>query len=107
MPLQTPRAVGGRRQSDHGGRFVGLAVEANRIGTLGITSEGANKSVEREGVGWRFGTSIEPMYRSAPCAFLSKVGLPGARSLVSPEIPVRTVAVSDGSRFPRLSRSLG
>ena len=47
MPSQTPRAVGGRRQSDHGGRFVGLAVEANRIGTLGITSEGANRSVER------------------------------------------------------------
>ena len=48
MPLQTPRAVGGRSQSDHGGRFVGLAVEANQIGTLGITSEGANKSAERE-----------------------------------------------------------
>src|SRR5215469_2326517 len=53
------------------------------------------------------GSSIEPMYRSALCAFVSKVGLPGARSLVSPEIPVRTAAVSDGSRFPRLSRPLG
>ena len=48
MPSQTRGAVGGRKQSDHGGRFVGLAVEANRIGTLGITSEGANKSAERE-----------------------------------------------------------
>ena len=47
MPLQTPRAVGGRRQSDHGRRAVGLAFKANRIGTLGTTFEGANKSVER------------------------------------------------------------
>jgi hypothetical protein len=108
MPLQTPRAVGGRRQSDHGGRFVGRAVEANRIGTLCITSEGANKSFERaKELAGALGTSIEPMYRSALCGFLSKVGLPGARSLVSLEIPVRTVAVSDGSRFPRLSRPLG
>ena len=106
--LANPARRGGRRQSDHGGRFVGLAVEANRIGTLGTTFEGANKSVERaKELAGALGTSIEPMYRSAPCAFLSKVGLPGARSLVSPEIPVRTAAVPDGSRFPRLSRPLG
>ena len=102
MPLQTPRAVGGRRQSDHGGRFVGLAVEANRIGTLGITSEGANRSVERAE---KLAGALGP--RLSRCTGLRCAGSYLKSTYMEPDIPVRTAAMSDVSRFPRLSRPLG